>query len=414
MKRPNKVFFGWFIVAASFLVVFSLNGVIINTFGVFFKPVSESMGWSRATFSATLAIGALAMAAGAPFVGRMIDTIGASKTMLAGCLLCGGGMAALGAATRLEHFYILFAIVGLGLSASTMIPVSLLIANWFVRKRGIAMGAAFTGTSIGGMIMNPVNTYLVQTFDWRKSYVILGAAILLVTVPLVLFVIRTRPSDVGLLPDGDEAGEKEVKELTGHTLNQAFRTPAFWFIAANMFLVTVMSQAIGVHCIPYLTDIGHSEMTAAFVFGASLGFMTIGKVGLGVYADRWGARPTFVYSIVVTAVGIGILMLAKPLWVAMLFAVVFGFAQGGPLTLTPMVTADCHGLSNFGSIFGTLTFFSIVGAAVGPVVVGKMYDATQPHTYQGAFALLIIITLMSAYCIYRAKPTEEFGHVTGE
>jgi MFS family permease len=155
-------------------------------------------------------------------------------------------------------------------------------------------------------------------------------------------------------------------------------------------------------------------VTAAVAFGASLGFMTIGKIGIGAYADRWGARPTFVYSAVITALGIGILMLADPLWVVIVFTFVFGFPQGAPLTLTPMVTADCHGLANFGAIFGTLTFFSIVGAAIGPVVVGKMYDTTQPHTYQGAFVLLIVITLISGYCIHRARPTEDFGPAADE
>ena len=125
-------------------------------------------------------------------------------------------------------------------------------------------------------------------------------------------------------------------------------------------------------------------------------------------ADRWGARPTFVLSAIMTAMGIGTLMLATPLWVVMLFTLVYGFPQGGPLTLTPMVAADCHGLSNFGAIFGVLTLVSITGAAIGPVVVGAMYDMSAPHTYQGAFTLLVIVTLMSAYCINRARPSKHF------
>ncbi|GAB4344196.1 MAG: MFS transporter [Candidatus Abyssubacteria bacterium] len=405
----TPIFYGWIIVATSFLILFAFNGVIINTFGVFFKPVSESMGWSRATFSVALGIGAIAMAVGSPFVGRMMDSFGANKTMLVGCLLNGIGMMWLGKATQLWHFYLLFAVVGLGLAATTAIPVSLLIANWFIRKRGKAMGLAFMGTSAGGMIMNPVNTHLLHELGWRNAYIVLGAGMLIFTTPLVLFLVKTRPSELKLVPDGEEHSADTGAVLTGHTLSEALRTSAFWFIAANMFLTTFMAQAIGVHCVPYLTDIGHSDMRAAWTYGISLGFMTLGKVVLGAIADRKGSRETFVLSAIMTAIGIGILMGASPFWAALLFAVVFGFPQGGPLTLTPMVAADCHGLANFGAIFGAASFFSILGAAVGPIVVGKMYDMSEPHTYQWAFVLLILMTLASAYCIHRARTEPGFA-----
>jgi MFS family permease len=401
MKRFDKVFYGWFIVAAGFTVLFSLHGVIINTFGVFLKPVSESMGWSRVGMPVALGIGAIAMALGSPFVGRFLDALGARKTMITGCLLCGSGMGMIGVARESWQIYALFAVVGLGLAAATSVPVSLLIANWFQQKRGIAMGAAFMGTSLGGMIMNPVNTYLLQLYGWRKSYIILGIAMSLVTIPIALLIIRTRPSEMNLFPDGNDPAEKEIVPLTGQSLQDAMRTSAFWFIAANMLLTNFMANAIGVHCIAYLTDIGHTKMVAAVGYGLALGFMTLGKVGLGWQADRKGARQTFVLSAIMTSLGIGILMFAKPVWVVILFAFVFGYPQGGPLTLTPMVTADCHGLANFGAIFGLQTLFSILGAAFGPIVIGMMYDNSK--SYHGGFLLLIVLTLMSSVCIYWAR-----------
>jgi MFS family permease len=406
IKQSNGFsFYGWYIVAAGFTILFSLHGVIINTFGVFLKPVSDSMGWEgRTAMSAALGIGAITMAVGSPFVGRCLDTFGARKTMVTGCVLCGAGIGFVGGATETWQIYLLFAVVGVGLAAATSIPVSLLIANWFTRKRGIAMGSAFMGTSLGGMVMNPVNTALLQAYGWRKSYIILGIAMTLVTVPVVLLLVRTRPSEMNLLPDGDEPVKREIEILPGQSLQEAVRTYAFWFIAANMFLTNFMANAIGVHCVPYLTDIGHSPMIAAVGYGLSLGFMTVGKIGLGLQADRMGARMTFVFSAVMTSIGIGILMLASPIWVVMLFAFVYGYPQGGPLTLTPMVTADCHGLASFGAIFGLQTFFSIFGAAIGPIVIGLMHD--RSGTYQTGFILLIIVTLVSSICIYRARPAD--------
>ena len=401
MKRFSNIFYGWYIVIGCFFILFALHGVIINTFGVFVKPVSESMGWGRGAISLALGAGALAMAVGAPFVGRMLDAFGAPKTMLLGSVCCGFGMLALNRATTIWHFYIFFILIGFGLSAATSIPVSLVIANWFREKRGIAMGTAFMGTSAGGMVMNTVNTALLQKYGWRDSYLILGFAVMLVSIPIVLLLIRTRPAEMNLLPDGRPA-ETIAEPLEGHTLRQAIGAFSFWFIAANMLFTTGMAQAIGVHCIPYLTDIGHSEMFAATIYGLSMLFMTLGKVTSGFCADRWGARQTFVFSAIMTATGIGILLIASPVWAAMLFAFMFGFPQGAPLTLTPLVTADCHGLRSFGSIFGLATLFSIVGAAVAPVVVGYMYDGSG--SYRLAFVILIGMTLLGSYCIYMAKP----------
>jgi len=407
MGKNKGIFYGWFIVGASFIVLFAINGAIINTFGVFLKPVSEGMGWSRTTFSFILAVGAVGMAIGSPFAGKLVDSFGARKTMTAGGVLCGLGLALAGGATTKIHFYILFTIVGVGLALTTMIPASIIIANWFERKRGMAMGMAFMGTSFGGTVMNPVNTYLVQTYGWRRSYLILGIGVAVITIPLIILIMRTRPSEMNMLPDGDEPSKEAPEIISGDTLNEALRTRVFWFIAANMFLTNFMANGIIMHGIPHLTDIGHSEMFAAVVTGISMGFMTFGKVGLGLCADRWGARRTFVLSALMTAVGIWILLIAAPPWVAIAYAFVFGFPQGGPLALTPMVAADCHGLSNFGSIFGLMTFFSIMGAGIGPVVIAKMYDTSG--SYHDAFTLLIILTLVSAFCIHMARSGKKPG-----
>jgi MFS family permease len=211
---------------------------------------------------------------------------------------------------------------------------------------------------------------------------------------------------VGLLPDGEEPGHEDEENggpeaLTGHTLGEAVRTLAFWFIAANMFLTNFMANGIIYHGIPHLTDIGHSPMFAGYITGISMGFMTLGKLALGLCADRWGARSTFVLSAIMTAVGLGVLMIAGQPWLAVLYAIVFGFPQGGPLALTPMVAADCHGLANFGAIFGAMNFFSILGAGFGPIVIGALYDSSG--SYMSAFTMLIILTIISAFCIHMAR-----------
>jgi MFS family permease len=174
-----------------------------------------------------------------------------------------------------------------------------------------------------------------------------------------------------------------------------------------MFLTNFMANGIITYGIPHLTDLGHSQMFAAVVTGISMGFMTLGKVALGLSADRWGARPTFALSAVMTVLGLWVLIVAGHPWLAILYAFVFGFPQGGPLALTPMVAVDCHGLANFGAIFGSMTFFSILGAGIGPIVIGAMRDSSGSFT--GAFTLLMGLTLISAVCIYLARPPKNMA-----
>ena len=267
------------------------------------------------------------------------------------------------------------------------------------------MGIAFMGTSFGGMVMNPVETRLLLAYGWRTSYVIVGVGIMLVAIPLVLLFIRTRPSDMNMLPDGEEMTEQQPEALSGHSLREAVRTMSFWFISANMFLTNFMANGIIVHGISQLRDLGHSQLFAGDVTGISMGFMTLGKVTLGICGDRWGARTTFTLSAIMTAIGLWVLIMAGHPWLAFLYAIMFGFPQGGPLALTPMVAADCHGLANFGTVFGAMNFFSILGAGVGPVVISKMRDSSG--SYDGALTLLIVLTLISAASVYMARPSKK-------
>ena len=405
MKSIKKPFYGWFIVITSFTILFAINGGIINTFGVFLNPISEDMGWSLTTVSIILGVGALGMAIGSPFAGKMIDRFGARTTMFIGVILSGMGITFASAATEAWHFYALFTVIGVGLSTSSMLPASVVIANWFNRKRGVAMGIAFMGTSFGGMVMNPVETRLLLAYGWRTSYVIVGVGIMLVAIPLVLLFIRTRPSDMDMLPDGEEMTEQQPEALSGHSLREAVRTMSFWFISANMFLTNFMANGIIVHGISQLRDLGHSQLFAGDVTGISMGFMTLGKVTLGICGDRWGARTTFTLSAIMTAIGLWVLIMAGHPWLAFLYALMFGFPQGGPLALTPMVAADCHGLANFGAVFGAMNFFSILGAGFGPVVISKMRDSSG--SYDGALTLLIVLTLISAASIYMARPSKK-------
>ena len=394
------VFHGWYIVAVCFVVNFVVFGISVNTFTVYLKPIEAEMGWLRAEISLAVMIGALSMGAAASFIGRLIDRVGARVVMAAGATVVGVVSMLLAQTQSLAYFYAMFVVSGVGQAAATLIPISLVISNWFEAKRGKALGVAMTGTGLGAMVMVPVTSWVVVTWDWRTAFFSMGCVILL-TAPMTLLLIRTRPSDMGLLPDGGLVTDAEPTSLSGLSVPEAFRTPAFWLIGSMMLLAGLVAMGIGVHLMPYLTDIGHPETTAGLIIGIISGLTVVGKLCLGFVVDRWGLQRTIVLAYGVIALGILLLTGAKALPVACVFAVVYGFAIGAPLLINPALTAECIGLANFGAVFGVLTLLTTVGAAVGAVLTGVVYD--NVGGYLPAFVLFIVLTAVAGSCGVMAR-----------
>ena len=398
--RGGRLFFGWYIVAACFVVNFVVFGISVNTFTVYVKPIEADLGWSRGKISLAITLAALSMGAAAPFIGLLIDRIGAKVVMATGAGIIGVGSLLLAKTQSAAYFYIIYVLAGVGQGAATIIPISLVISNWFTVKRGRALGMAMTGTGLGAMVMVPVTSWIVVTWDWRTSYFVMGCIILLM-VPLSLLLIRTRPSDMGLLPDGGMVSDEKPVEIGGFTVPEAVKTSAFRLIAVMMLLSGLVALGIGVHLMAYLTDIGHMTATAAFIIAIISGLTVVGKIGMGFIADHWGIRLAVTLTFAIIIVGILLLMGAKAYAIACIFAVVYGFAIGAPLLINPALTAECLGLRNFGAIFGILTLMNTVGAAVGAVLTGVIYDTAK--SYMPAFWLFIALMAIAGFCGVKAR-----------
>jgi MFS family permease len=397
LRRRPRPFYGFYIVAACFVVLFMLWGMVINTFPIFLKPLSDSMGWSREAVSVALLMGAVGMILSAPIAGKLLDRIGARPVMAAGTVAVGCGLIAASRVTQLWQIQLLFGLIGVGLICSTVIPCSLVISNWFVSQRGTAMGAAFVGTSIGGMAAAYLTNWIILNYSWRAAFLFSGVCILVVVTPVVLLVIRTRPADLGLEPyhnpglHGEDSGR-----LWGVGVKEALSMRVFWQIAAIMFIVGLVSGGVGNHSVAYLTDLGHSPTAAAVAWMIVMGVMTFGKLAFGRLSDLWGARTAMAWGCVLYAVGITVLLFAQPYWVAILYAVVYGFASGAPLTINPLLTADYLGMRNFGTLYGVLNITATIGGAVGPVAAGAAFSRMQ--TYLPVFYVFIALMLLAAMC----------------
>lgn len=403
-QTEQRVFYGWWIVAACFLVNFIVFGISVNTFTVYLKPIETDLDWSRASISMAITLAALAMGVAAPFIGRLIDSNGARVVMAVGGSVVGICTLLLSYANSLPYFYALFAVSGIGQAGATLIPISLVISNWFSEQRARALGLAMTGTGLGAMVMVPVTNWIVSTWGWRTSYRIMGCLILMV-VPVTLLVIRTSPSEMGLLPDAAaHAGanpESKSDDGEGLSLGEAVRTRAFWLIGSMMLLSGLVAMGVAVHLMPYLTDIGHLETTAALIISIISGLTVVGKIGLGLLADHRGIRPVVGLCYAVMLAGLLLLLNAESFASACVFAVVWGFAVGAPLLLNPTLTAECLGLKSFGAIFGVLTLLNTLGVAVGAVLSGVIYDSAG--TYVPAFMLYLVLLGISGVCGVSAR-----------
>lgn len=399
-ENTRGVYYGWILVAVCFLINFLVLGISIHSFTVYITPLEAAFGWSRKTISLAMTVGTVSMALAAPLVGRLIDVAGARVVMAAGATVIGTAALLLSKTESLSSFYALYAIAGAGQAAATVIPISVVISNWFQEKRGRALGIVMTGTGLGAMLTVPLTTWIVAHSGWRTSYLV-GGCIILSMVPLSLLFIRTRPSERGIRPDGGTIFERGPEEAEGLSAQEAVRTLSFWLIGAMMLLHSLVAMGILLHLMPALTDMGHSAGGASLVIAVYGGMTVVGKIGTGILADRRGIRTALAltYGLIIT--GVLLLIAGGATWIAFLFAVAYGFSAGAPLLINPALTAECMGLRAFGTVFGILTLLATFGVGAGAFLTGAIYDAAG--SYLPAYILYIALLVAAGLCGLSAR-----------
>ncbi len=401
--RPPKLFYGYLVVAACFVILFLVWGMVLNTFPIFLKPLAEDMNWGRGDVALALLMGSIGTGIGAPVAGIVIDRIGARPVMVAGALMIGLGLLVGSQVSHLWQLYLVFIAIGCGLMCASIIPCSLIISNWFVSRRGAAMSGAFVGTSAGGMIMSPVANWIILQHGWRTAFALSGIMILVVVIPVVLLAIRTHPSEVGLEPyraDADDASNAEASWGVG--VKEALSMRSFWQLSAIMLIIALVAGGLGNHCVAYLTDLEHSPDRAAFAWSLVMGVMILGKLSLGPLADRWSARNAMAGACVLFAVSIAILTFAQPYWIVVVFAALYGFACGAPLVLNPLLTSGYLGMKHFGALYGVLNIMGTVGGALGPVGAGLYFDSQG--NYLPVFYFFAAMMLVAAVIAVSMRP----------
>ena len=377
------------------------SGCGVGAFSLFVTPLQSDFGWGRGEIMVGFTIYFLLTGLAAPIVGSLVDRYGVKGVISVGALLAGLGFASLSLLQNIWHFYVAQFFIGAGTAAIGQVPASAMVSNWFVKRRGTAIGIMSTGIGVGILILAPLmGGYLIPNFGWRTSYLTL-AIFNWMLIPLALFVVRTKPTDMGLYPDGIEVSEDvteaEALRLASQGLSpkMALGTSAFWLIAVTFFISGFSSLGVIQNQVPHLQDIGFPLATAANALTALGLGSAIGKFTFGWLCDRIKAKYACAISIVLLAVGAVILMSVKPtspLAIIWLCAITLGLGAGGWLPTMSVLTNINFGLKSYGAIFGMISLVQGIGGAFGPLFGGYMYDAM--NTYRWAF-----ITFLASYAI---------------
>jgi MFS family permease len=412
--RRRPIFYGWVMVAVGFLTM--AVGVNARTaFSLLFPPILRDFGWDSGVTAGVFSFGFLVSAVITPFVGRLMDRRGPRLVVELGILAMSAGLLLAPLARSPWQLYLsLGALVGGGVNCFTYIGQSLYLTNWFIRQRGLALSIAFSGVGLGSITLLPLLQSVIVRDGWRAGCWVLGFVVLILLVPPNL-LLRHRPEDIGLTPDGNGAasgtsgpgGNIVDRRWTAidWTLSRALGTARFWWIALGYFCGLYVWYAVQVHQTEYLIEIGFSPATAAWALGAVSLAAVPGQIALGHLSDRIGRE--WVWTIgnagfVLCCVILITLGGTPQTWLLYPMVLVQGLLGYGLTSVMGAIPAEIFEGRNFGSIFGTAMVAAILGGAIGPWMTGVLHD--HSGSYLPAFSLSIGLSLISAIAIWLAAP----------
>lgn len=405
----GKIFYGWWIVLVAAIGLSVGYGPIVTfTFGVFFKPLSQEFGWDRAQVSLAFSLSLLVMSVGLPFVGRVVDRLGARKVIVPSVVFF--GMCFMSFALLSSRLWLLYAIyIALGVvgGGTAPVPYSNVLSHWFDKRRGLALGVAMVGLGLGAFVMPSLAQWLIDVGGWRWAYVCIGVMVMLVAAPVVALFLTETPHMLGLASDGEPAASTAAHESqkTGLSFHEARGTSTFWIMVSAFFLMSVAIHGCLIHLVPLLTDRGVSPQGAALATSLLGGALLFGRVGSGYLLDHLAASTVAVGFFSGATLGFVLLWSGASGALAFLASFLVGLGMGAEGDIIAYLVSRYFGLRAFGEIYGYTFAAFTLGGVIGPLLMGVAFEATHSyHLVLGAFvgASLVAVALMTQLGPYRA------------
>lgn len=418
-KVQNRVFFGWYIVCASFVVSILGTGILVNTLGTFIKPVSEALSFERAQYSLTISITALATMIGLPLWGKLIEKYSLRKLMLFHGILVSAAIFAMSLCTNLWQFYCLSAVIGYAGGSVNSLVVSTLISRWFTDKRGTALGLAASGSGLGPMLLIPATTSIISQHGWMIAYRFI-AVVFIVLLLLSFLFIRNRPQDIGLEAYQSAPGQNHnqakqaLKDISkvGMTQAEAVKSNYFkYFIIMFILLGSIYGGTVN-HIYAYLTDIGYNTSFASLVISLQMASLLIGKATLGIALDKFGVRRGIPAALAAFIVALLSLNFARMQAFTFVYTMLVGFGIAVIVVGSANITGHYFGMVEYGKILSLFLASYSLGSTVGTFLSGFIFD--RAGSYLGAWILYLLFAVCALVAFLKADAQYMKSHIGRE
>ena len=397
----KQVYYGWWIVLASFMVAFYVAGTIFYGFTVFIEPLANEFGWSYTQISLAASLRGLEMGLLAPFVGILVDRLGSRKLLLSGVIVLGIGIIMLGLTQSLAMFYGAFILIAFGAGGCTSVVTMTAVANWFDKNAGKAMGVTASGFGAGGLLI-PVMIGMIGDFGWRTTLIILGIGTWIIGVPAAL-VMRNKPGDDDDTPNDAKSDKRthlsrRQKTVKHFRYKEILKRKSFLFINLAEMIRLMALMAVVTHIMPYLSTMAISRMRSGLIAAGIPLMSIIGRFFLGWLGDLFEKK--YIMAISFSLMGFGMLALCYSNLPGMIYIFLFFFSIGfgGIAVLRGAFLREFYGKYNFGKLLGIMMGFGAFGGIIGPTAAGWVFDRMESYyfvwlVFSGFIGLAIILVL---------------------
>jgi sugar phosphate permease len=394
----RKLHYAWIIVFVTFLSFLAVQGGRL-AFGAFVEPWERDLSMDRGTTSLISTLSFVIYGLSQPIIGRLVDKFGARIILSASTFLAGFSFLLI---TFVEHswqLFVLYGILSIGVGGASNVAGTVLIVNWFNKKRGLALGILEAGFGFGQMLLVPGSLLLIQYFDWRITNLILGIFLLVMVFPIILLFIKNHPNDKGLSPVGGfmqvDSLPKEKNSESRFSVWDALRKKQFWFLILPFGICGFTTTGLmDTHLIPYSNYCGNSTAVTSAAVSILAAFNIIGILLSGIIIDRWSSRKLLVFLYFIRALSIVLLILSQDPVLLLIFAAIFGLVDFATVAPTQLLATKYFKDYSIGFIVGCLSLSHQVGSAMGAYLPGLFFN--EYGHYDVAFFISVLILMGAA------------------
>jgi len=402
-QQNNSKIKHWTMVFIAMCCLLVSNGMTLTAITAFDSALlAEFSDWSRGDLKLRGLITLVVTGILAPFVGMIIDRFGVKLLIMVGAVILSAATYSYGYVEDIKHIYYIHMAFGVVLLACGLNIAVILVSNWFVKLRGTAIGIAVMGTSLGGAILAPMfGGWMADGMHWRDAFQ-LAAVIPTALFLMAAFLVKNKPSDVGLSPIGIEPSANNASNVAtqGLTYKEAIKTKSFWSIALIAMFTFYCLLGLQANLVLHLQDLGFDIKSAAAGLTMLFTPALIGKFAFGLIADRIKGKKVLYGNLSLMLLGLVILYFSDKSTVLMSIAII-GFAWGGFYTLFQLNAIECFGLKASGKLLGTITVLDAFGGGLGIFITGRLFDITG--SYQDAFKIFIVLVAIAVVLISQIK-----------